>query len=357
MKLVKAQRTRNGVREWSKKWYVRLRIDGKQRWFPLHADKDVAKRMARELYVNRFRVKLGLDDPYQPHKQRPLGEHVADYVADLQAKGRSAKHVATMRRMLEALTAGVADLTSLTLHHVDTYLAKQTKAGRSARTRNSYRQAAVGFVAWLVSKGRLPTNPLMNTSKADGQRCRVRRALSVADLRTLLDTTRQTSPERALLYFTAVCTGLRRSELAALRVRHLHLEGGVPHVTLEGRYTKNRKDAVLPLPTSLANQLHIHCHGKPPTEAVFRVPQNTGAVMRKDLQAAGLPDIDAAGKVFDFHSLRGCCATLLAMANVHPKVMQGMMRHSTPTLTLGTYTDAALLPLQAAADALERGLA
>lgn len=353
MKLVKAQRTRNGVKECSRKWYVRLRIGGTQRWVPLSEDKATARLMARELAVNRFKIKLGIADQYADHRQQPLTKHVADYAADLTAKGRSAKHVATMRRMLDAVTAGLDTLDNLTLARVDAFLAGQAKAKLSARTRNSYRQAVVGFAAWLVSKGRLPSNPLTNVSKAGGQRCRVRRALSVDDLRKLLAAA---PPDRALLYWTAVCTGLRRSELAALRVRHLRLDAATPHVTLEGRHTKNRQDAALPIPATLAAQLRAATAGRAPTDAVFRVPARTGDAIKADLKRAGLPDVDAAGRVFDFHSLRQCTATLLALAGVHPKVMQQMLRHSTPTLTLNTYTDAALLPLQDAAKALNLDL-
>ncbi|HUS59030.1 MAG TPA: hypothetical protein VM141_10295, partial [Planctomycetota bacterium] len=38
------------------------------------------------------------------------------------------------------------------------------------------------------------------------------------------------------------------------------------------------------------------------------------------------------------HSLRGTCASLLAAANVHPRVAQSLMRHSTVDLTMSYYT-------------------
>ncbi len=49
-----------------------------------------------------------------------------------------------------------------------------------------------------------------------------------------------------------------------------------------------------------------------------------------------LPSNDE-GRVFDFHGLRHTCGAWLAMAGVHPKVIQTVMRHSTITLTMDTY--------------------
>ncbi len=43
------------------------------------------------------------------------------------------------------------------------------------------------------------------------------------------------------------------------------------------------------------------------------------------------------GELVDFHALRHTCGAWLAMASVHPKVVQTVMRHSTITLTMDTY--------------------
>ena len=47
---------------------------------------------------------------------------------------------------------------------------------------------------------------------------------------------------------------------------------------------------------------------------------------------------DSAGRYADFHSLRHTCGSWLAVAGVHPKVIQTVMRHSTIALTLDNYT-------------------
>jgi integrase len=53
---------------------------------------------------------------------------------------------------------------------------------------------------------------------------------------------------------------------------------------------------------------------------------------------AGIPYEDEIGQVFDFHALRGQCATLLAWRGVHPKIAQSILRHSDINLTMNVYT-------------------
>ena len=74
-------------------------------------------------------------------------------------------------------------------------------------------------------------------------------------------------------------------------------------------------------------------------------------MLRVDLAAAGIPYRDAAGLVFDFHSLRCETATLADQAGVSPRVVQKMMRHSTLELT-GRYTRPRAVDIEAAAGML-----
>ena len=60
-------------------------------------------------------------------------------------------------------------------------------------------------------------------------------------------------------------------------------------------------------------------------------------MVRQDLKAAGIPYRDAAGRVFDFHSLRCQMATLADAAGISPRVVQRLMRHSKLEMT-GRYT-------------------
>jgi len=106
------------------------------------------------------------------------------------------------------------------------------------------------------------------------------------------------------------------------------------------------------LPDDLAEELAAFLAPLAPGAPVFPLPAEKGAKMlRVDLAAAGIPYFDAAGLVFDFHSLRCQCATLADAAGVSPRVVQRMMRHSTLELT-GRYTRPRAVDIEAAASML-----
>ncbi|MBN1808600.1 MAG: tyrosine-type recombinase/integrase [Planctomycetes bacterium] len=65
-------------------------------------------------------------------------------------------------------------------------------------------------------------------------------------------------------------------------------------------------------------------------------------MMRADLEAAGVPYADGAGKIADFHSLRHTFISNLVAGGVHPKVAQTLARHSSITLTMDHYTHVAI---------------
>lgn len=64
-------------------------------------------------------------------------------------------------------------------------------------------------------------------------------------------------------------------------------------------------------------------------------PLEASNIMRRSfkplLNKAGLPDIR-------FHDLRHCAATLLLAMDVHPKIVQELLGHSTISMTLDTYS-------------------
>ena len=83
-----------------------------------------------------------------------------------------------------------------------------------------------------------------------------------------------------------------------------------------------------------------------------KLTKHTAEMLRHDLEAAGIPYVDASGHVADFHALRHSYITALAMSRAPVKVIQSLARHSTPVLTLGTYAHVGLYDQTAALDAL-----
>ena len=64
---------------------------------------------------------------------------------------------------------------------------------------------------------------------------------------------------------------------------------------------------------------------------------------RADLEAAGIPYVDAKGEYADFHSFRKTFGTMLTLAEVRQRTVMELMRHSDMRLTAKTYTDANML--------------
>ena len=61
-------------------------------------------------------------------------------------------------------------------------------------------------------------------------------------------------------------------------------------------------------------------------------------MIKADIEDAGIPYVDEAGRFADFHSLRHTTGSFLAASCVHPKISQSIMRHSNINLTISLYT-------------------
>src|SRR5438045_2299795 len=72
-------------REKSTKWYGH--VPGSPKPVPLCANKSAAQMMLNELVKKAELAKAGISDPFEQHRQRPLVEHLADFEAELLAKG------------------------------------------------------------------------------------------------------------------------------------------------------------------------------------------------------------------------------------------------------------------------------
>ncbi|MBV8609558.1 MAG: site-specific integrase, partial [Singulisphaera sp.] len=171
--------------------------------------------------------------------RRPILEHLADFIGTMSAKENDPKHVRLTRtyatRVLElGRIERIADLTGSAVMEA---LATLKAQGLSPRTINAHTTAIKAFSRWLWRDGRDNDHPLATVGKLNEEvdRRLVRRPLSEAELRQLLDSTRtappwrgMTSPDRAMLYTIGAATGFRRGELESLRPEAFRLDGDVP---------------------------------------------------------------------------------------------------------------------------------
>ena len=109
--------------------------------------------------------------------------------------------------------------------------------------------------------------------------------------------------ERALIYKTAVLTGLRLNELRTLECRDLSF-GDVPFIKLNHSNEKNRKGSTLAIRSDLAAELRAWTTDRDRGDRVFDVPSGLLRIMDRDLKAAGIPKKDADGCVVHVHALR-----------------------------------------------------
>ncbi len=177
--------------------------------------------------------------------------------------------------------------------------------------------------------------------------------------------------QRALIYKTLLMTGLRKSELASVRVRDVHLESSPGWLTVEPENEKAGKGADVPLRADLANDLRdwladrrrafVRRQGLKLNadtrqdwfdEPLFDVPGGLVVVFNRDLIAADIPKTDERGRTLDVHSLRHTFASLLNAAGVAPRTAQEAMRHSEIGLTMRHYTDPKLLDVAGAIESL-----
>jgi integrase len=375
----------------SPKWYGFFNSKGKKLAFPLHRDKRVAEKMLKDLEAKHYKNDLGNISPLAKHLDRPISDHLEMYTLFLKEKDRGVRYLKDCKRLITTTLIHfkllktedntwqskitscktLQDLISIDVEDFDLYLAKMKFSGR---TKNTYRGAISSFLTWLVSKRRLETNPFLLVTKSDESRKTfVRRSESETNIIKLLQSAKDRPLAkfkercmegkasldgkiikeakkhldsigygRALLYKTAVLTGLRATELHKLKVHFLETGTDQPKLFAPKAITKNKKDAVFHLRKEFAEELDswVKQTSRKPTDPLFSVPRNYLRNFKKDLLFAGIPFLDTQGRKFDFHALRKTCNVLMGQAKISPALRQKHMRHSDIRLTLETYDDA-----------------
>ena len=351
-------------------------------------------------------------------------------MTSLRAGGRSARHIENAERLSQHLCkdCGFKTLRDIDASRVESWLAEKLSNGMSARTRNSYLQAISAACEWCMKNGRITCNPLKTVSKADEQcdRRRTRRSLTEDELGRLLYAARWRplaehgrdgqdlkfecldgaverakqrlvdhpgfvakldlrGRERQLLYKVMLLTGLRKSELASVCVRHLELNSPRPYLILDAKSEKNRRGNSIPLRSDLVSDLNEWLADRAasrqrvainsraiqigriggtseqkyktgpqsfPDEPLFHVPTQLVRIFDADIKVAGIPKRDDRGRTVDIHALRTTFGTHLSIAGVSLRTAQAAMRHSSPNLTANVYTDPRLLDIHGAVEAL-----
>jgi integrase len=162
--------------------------------------------------------------------------------------------------------------------------------------------------------------------------------LTVKDIDRLAEAADQHGGYGHFIRFMAY-TGLRWGEAAALQ--HKHIDGNKVYVrrnqvdingVLSYGSPKSHSERMVFLPASFTLPTGA------PDEHVFKSPQ--GKALRSTNFARNVwhPATEAIGRPdLRVHDLRHTACSLLIQANVHPKVIQRLMGHSSITVTMDTY--------------------
>jgi len=379
----KKYRAADGDLKAGRVWAVRFYVGGRLHERSLGTrDRRVAELMANDLMRREELRRAGVSDPFGESKERLLTDHFKDFLTTMRARNVVPKYLADREKCLNdyATHAKAKRLADLTLTTASGWLSSLRDRGLSARSVNVRYQALRQFGLWLVKSRRTPYDPfdgLKPLNEAEDRR-HVRRALTPDEAARLIDAAKtraiaragalhpKAKPERrakldatrakmtrlgearALIYLLAMGTGLRRGELMRLRWCDLDLEAG--RVTVTAASAKSRRVQTVELHPRIVEALLAAPHeGDAVTDVV--IPSKyfpISPTFDADLEAAGIPKVDDAGYVVDFHALRTTFISWLAASGAHPRLAQALARHADISVTMERYTDLRLLDMKGA---------
>jgi integrase len=337
-------------------------------------DKRAAEIKAREI-VRDAELRAAGVDTHRRTRVTGVQAIIEEYRRDLERRGRCRRYCKETASQLNAMIGDLKNLGACTPQHLRRRLNRLKDGEASARTRNLHRSAVRTFFGWLMRQGRWGFNPAAQVDTARVvEPKRERRALLPEEEARLLAAA---PPHRALVYLTALRTGLRRGELGKMVWNDLALDADARTFRVQARNAKNRREAVLPLAPDAAAALRRERAARGQVDGAARVfPRVPGTdTLRRDLEAARTAWVEEArgderqrrarnrdflayhdsdGRHLDFHALRVSFGTSLARAGVRLQEAQRLMRHSTPVLTANAYTKLELHDLRGAVERLDR---
>lgn len=340
------KRTRNGKVLTSRVWSGEFMLDGDSRPTRIRlgtTDKRIAEKKLRDIVRQAELERANLIVPKQlvAAANRPVAEHIAEYLTDLEATGRVKEYVRQVRARLERLRSelGWQILKDMT---PDSFIAWRDAQAMSPRTKNHFHDAVRGFANWLVDHRRIDTNLFENIKRAQipkGSRGN-HRSLSDDEARRLV----ATPAPRGLIYLVALRTGLRHIELGKLTWPDVWLDASPPCIHLPGEAAKNRRSATLPLTDEVADCLRALRPAGHPTGKVFPGGMPSHHTFDADLAAAGIPKHDHLGRAASFHTLRRTLVTNLHNAGINRRTAMAIIRHENSQLTDHIYADLEAMP-------------
>ena len=384
----------------SRTWYARYRaVDGTLLDRSTGCrDKNAAQAVLNDWLRTEEQIRAGVLSREElrtaRHGEELFEKHLDAYCAHLRRSGCSDQHVYTTRKYLERLAGetGIRRLDDLTRTRIEKHLHGLLDAGLSIRSRNAVLARIRAICMWLKRRGELSRNPCEHISmlneKTDPRR--PRRALTLDEAGRLIEATLSRRIESAfknrggkranlhadtvarlewkgrmwaMAYRVMLGTALRYGELRSLRGSALKLDDSLPHLVLRACDAKNRRDALIPVPGVLVEDLRAYAEEARSRSRdgrvvrlidadplLFPLPSAGVKEFDRDLRYAGIDKVTPEGSL-DLHALRHTCLTWLGAAGEAPQTIMLYARHADLSTTT-RYMHATLVDLHAAGSRL-----
>jgi integrase len=262
---------------------------------------------------------------------------------------------------------GKVVLTQLKPEHLQRYYAEKLASGRndgkgalSPRTVRHHHVTLHDALEHAVRWGLLSRNPVDGVSPPRCQRPEWH-TLSEEDILNFLEAAKKTA--NFALFHMALYTGMRRSELLALRWFDIDLLLCQACVTRTLHYLQNggivfrspktaRGCRMIALSPSTVSVLREHQEKQRLDRAMLGIPQRDDDLVFGDLEGKPLlPNSVTHAWIklvrrtglngVRLHDARHSHASLMLKAGIHPKIVQERLGHSSVTITLDTYSHVA----------------
>lgn len=275
-----------------------------------------------------------------PQTSQTLSEALDAFKLYSRIEGKSKKTLDVYHVAVSDLIAFVGDkpVTELTAGEIRRWIAHKLDAGYSKTTVNIRLRALRALFHWLYREGHLPANPFekVRQLKAPRQYPYVLSELQVQALLKAVDRRGWTGKRNWAIVLTFLDAMLRLSELIALELADLSLQGRVIRV----RHGKGDKERLVPigrrLTKALQEWLAIRGHhvGE---DRVFVTrggygldPRNVQRILQRLAAKAGIEGVTVRVSP---HTLRHTGATLFIRNGGDPFSLQQILGHSSITTT------------------------
>ena len=305
-------------------WWVRLYVNGREKWF-----RTDSKSQAKALYARvkvEEREKRYFPEKFDRTKSVTLRAWLKQCLEGITSPGlRNMHHYGKFWSKLLGQRL-LTEISGDELRHIQGRMV--AKKSRSPHTINRYFSALRRFLNLAIAEGLLPTNPVKGVKffPEPVGRLRYLTDAEIARLREAL------SPEHWSAVAFSLETGLRLSEQFCARWDCVDMEQGVLTIPLS-KSGKTRHVILSEAARSILRNLSTWTY----SPYVFPSPLNAGQPMqgRNFVVKVYEPALERVGiQGSTWHTLRHTFASRAVMAGVDIRSVQELMGHSTITMTM-----------------------